>query len=443
MIADLKPYPGYKESGSPWLAHVPLHWEVHNLRTLIRPRKERNRADLPLLSVARERGVFVRSLTDADENHNVIPENLSNYKVARAGNLVINKMKAWQGSMGIAPCDGIVSPAYFVFDFGIANHRFGQVLLRSKPYVSHFGQASDGVRVGQWDLTIPGMRQIPVLVPPPDEQAAIVRFLDWTNGRLDRAIRAKRKELALISEMLSVVTEKALQLEGTRRLRLSTVAEVVSRPVHRRADHNYTRIGLYNRGRGIFHKAITDGTELGDSDFFWVEDGDFVISGQFAWEGAVALARAKDSGCVASHRYPILRGREEYASSAVLFALFRTSYGTMLLDHHSRGAAGRNRPLNARKLLKEKVPIPPISAQARIIELIQQEYAVTQSLVQTIRFINEYRTRLVADVVTGKLDVREAAALLPEEAGESLTESETDWTDDEAELDPIVSEVAS
>jgi len=89
--------------------------DCRNLRTLITSRSERNRPDLPLLSVAREKGVFVRSLTDANENHNFIPDDLTNYKVARVGDLVINKMKAWQGSMGIAPCDGIVSPAYFVF----------------------------------------------------------------------------------------------------------------------------------------------------------------------------------------------------------------------------------------------------------------------------------------------------------------------------------------
>lgn len=210
MIADLKPYAEYKESGSKWLGVVPAKWEVRNLRTLISKRAERDRADLPLLSVAREKGVFVRSLTDADENHNVIPEDLSNYRVARAGNLVINKMKAWQGSMGIAPCDGIVSPAYYVFDFRIANHAFGQRLLRSKPYVAHFGQASDGVRVGQWDLSIPGMRQIPVLVPSPDEQAAIVRFLDWANGRLERAIRAKRKVIALLNEQKQAIIHRAV-----------------------------------------------------------------------------------------------------------------------------------------------------------------------------------------------------------------------------------------
>jgi len=165
-IGDLKPYPKYKVSGSRWLGAVPSHWEVRKFRTLITKRAERDRPDLPLLSVAREKGVFVRSLTDENENHNIIPEDLTNYKVARAGNLVINKMKAWQGSMGIAPCDGIVSPAYFVLDFRIYNRGFGQALLRSKPYVAHFGQASDGVRVGQWDLSIPGMRQFPLSFHP-------------------------------------------------------------------------------------------------------------------------------------------------------------------------------------------------------------------------------------------------------------------------------------
>jgi type I restriction enzyme S subunit len=210
MIADLKPYAEYKESGSRWLSTVPSHWGVQKLRTLIRSRNERNHPDLPLLSVAREKGVFVRSLTNADENHNVIPEDLTNYKVARSGCLVINKMKAWQGSMGIAPVDSIVSPAYYVYDLDISNRLFGQALLRSKPYVAHFGQASDGVRVGQWDLTISGMREIPVLIPPPAEQAAIVRFLDWANGRLERAIRAKRKVIALLNEQKQAIIHRAV-----------------------------------------------------------------------------------------------------------------------------------------------------------------------------------------------------------------------------------------
>lgn len=193
----------------------------------------------------------------------------------------------------------------------------------------------------------------------------------------------------------------------------------------------------------MFHKAERSGAELGDSEFFWVEDGDLVISGQFAWEGAVALARATDSGCVASHRYPILRGRGKYVSSAVLLALFRTSFGSMLLDHCSRGAAGRNRPLNVGMLLKEKVPIPPISAQADITELVDQEQALALPLAQTIRFINEYRNRLVTDVVSGKLDVREAAANLPTETDESELALANSELDDEPDVDLLEGDAES
>src|SRR5205814_679002 len=97
-----------------------------------------------------------------------------------------------------------------VFDFTIGDRAFGQALLRRKPYVAHCGQASDGVRVGQWDLTIPAMRQIPVLVPPPEEQAAVVHFLDYANGRLERAIRAKRKVIALPNEQTQAIIHRAV-----------------------------------------------------------------------------------------------------------------------------------------------------------------------------------------------------------------------------------------
>src|SRR5262249_41473153 len=135
-----------------------------------------------------------------DENHNVIPEDLSNYKVVRRGNLVINKMKAWQGSVGIARQDGIVSPAYFVFDVAHLTVSYAHVLWRSRTYVSYFGRASDGVRVGQWDLSIDGMKRILVLVPPVDEQQAIVRFVDHTDREINRYIRAKKKLITLLDE---------------------------------------------------------------------------------------------------------------------------------------------------------------------------------------------------------------------------------------------------
>lgn len=189
-----------KPSGIPWLGDVPEGWVIQSLGSMIKRRSARNRTDLPLLSVVRERGVILRSSMSDEENHNFVPDDLSNYKVAMRGDLVINKMKAWQGSLGIAPCDGIVSPAYFVYQLDIEDIAFGQMLLRSKPYVACFARVSDGVRIGQWDLSIDGMKRIPVLRPSRDEQIAIVEFVDRSTLELEKIKEFTLHEIALIQE---------------------------------------------------------------------------------------------------------------------------------------------------------------------------------------------------------------------------------------------------
>ena len=108
------------------------------------------------------------------------------------------------------------------------------------------------------------IKRLPVFLPPPDEQAAIVSFLGHANARIESYLRAKKKELTLISEMLQSVTQHAMQLPGAKSLRLCVAADVMSRPIERVGGHRYTPIGLYNRGRGIFHKASTDGAHLGE-----------------------------------------------------------------------------------------------------------------------------------------------------------------------------------
>ena len=113
--SNFKPYPNYKPSGVEWLDNVPVHWEVQKLRGVLTEVTERNRPDRPLLSVVREKGVILRDVTDMDENHNFIPDDLTNYKVIHKGQFAMNKMKAWQGSYGVSRHDGIISPAYFTF----------------------------------------------------------------------------------------------------------------------------------------------------------------------------------------------------------------------------------------------------------------------------------------------------------------------------------------
>ena len=210
MAAELKPYPRYKDSGVPWLGQVPVHWQALKLRQVLRRSTERERPDLRLLSVVRERGVILRDTTSSDENHNYIPDDLSNYKVVRVGQFVMNKMKAWQGSYGVSCHDGIVSPAYFVFDVIGLRGDFFHAAIRSRAYVPAFTRASDGVRIGQWDLAEARLREIQFLLPPAPEQPAIVRFLDHADRRIRRYIRAKEKLIALLEEQKQVLIHEAV-----------------------------------------------------------------------------------------------------------------------------------------------------------------------------------------------------------------------------------------
>ncbi|MFV0467356.1 MAG: restriction endonuclease subunit S [Dysgonomonas sp.] len=209
--ATFQKYSAYKDSGVEWLGKIPEHWEIGKLGTLLKPVSIKNRPDLPLLSITREAGVIERNIEDDSENHNFIPDDLSGYKVLNEGQFGMNKMKAWQGSYGIAPMTGIVSPAYYVFDFNSSiNPRFFHLAIRSKNYVAFFGQASDGVRVGQWDLSKTRMKEIPFFIPSLPEQTAIAAFLDDKTAKIDRAIAQKEKMIALLKERKQIIIQNAV-----------------------------------------------------------------------------------------------------------------------------------------------------------------------------------------------------------------------------------------
>lgn len=190
-----------KYSGVEWLGDIPAHWTIIKLRQILRPFSEKNHAELPLLSVVREQGVIIRDVDDKEANHNFIPDDLSGYKMVKKGQFAMNKMKAWQGSYGISDYTGIVSPAYYIFDVAFDNLQYFHYAIRSKVYVNFFAQASDGIRVGQWDLDIDKMKEIPFIVPPKDEQQAIVEYIPRAFQKYDKTIENLKKEVDILHEL--------------------------------------------------------------------------------------------------------------------------------------------------------------------------------------------------------------------------------------------------
>lgn len=405
----MKPYAEYKSTGLNWLPEVPSHWRVEKLRHMLKPFSEKGHPDAQLLSVVREKGVIVRDTANDEENHNFIPDDLSGYKFVKRGQFAMNKMKAWQGSYGVSDHEGIVSPAYFVFDLvSDVLPSFFHVALRSKSYVPYFGQASDGIRVGQWDLSLQRMKEIPFVVPPPDEQAKIVAYLDAKTAKIDRLIKLKEREIELLQEG---VVKKATdcQNDHARKLRIKRLFSLVREPIIREPNTMYSPVGVLNRGRGIFHKDCVLGKDLGDSEFFKVTPGDLLISGQFAWEGSFALLQPTEEGCVASHRYYSLRSHSNEICNEYLWAFFQTQKGNLIANLCSHGAAGRNKPLNIGELMNVYIPIPTKAQQDDIRRCCARLRVLRSFKHNFVRLLQEYRTRLISDAVTGRIDLREVS----------------------------------
>lgn len=206
VTRGLNPDVPLKDSGVEWIGQVPEHWDVSSLGKMLLPVSEKNKPNLPLLSITRELGVIERDIEDQESNHNFIPDDLSNYKVLKKGQFGMNKMKAWQGSYGVSRFTGIVSPAYYIFDFiKSVNPRFFHWAIRSKIYISFFGSASDGVRIGQWDLSKSRMKSIPFIIPSYTEQVQIADYLDQQAVKIDQAIALKTAHIEKLKEYKSVL----------------------------------------------------------------------------------------------------------------------------------------------------------------------------------------------------------------------------------------------
>lgn len=414
MIDSLRPYPEMKASEVAWLPMVPASWEIHRAKYSFEEADDRSVAgNEELLSVSHKTGVTPRSHKNITM---FMAESYEGHKVCRAGDIVVNTMWAWMAAIGVSRQVGIVSPAYGIYRPRTADRfapKFLDYLLRTEVYRAEYVRSSRGITTSRLRLYPPDFLNIPIMQPPLDEQRLIVRFLDWHGAQTARLVRAKQSLLKLVAEEREALTHEIVSSPGTQEMRLGNIANHIFRSVEREGIRAYTPVGLFNRGRGIFQKPATSGNDLGDSTFSWIENGDLLLSGQFAWEGAVALAGTNEAGCIASHRYHILRGKEELAQTIYLSSFLRTSFGHLLLNEHSRGAAGRNRPLNIRSLLKENIPVPPLSEQGRLVELVTLEKLLAGSIAKFTDRLREFRTRLIADVITGKLDVRAAAAGLP------------------------------
>lgn len=191
----LNPSASMKDSGAGWMPLIPLHWKADKLKFHLRQRGIKNQIDKQVLSLYREYGIVPKD--SRDDNHNVTSEDVSDYRYVRVGDFVVNKMKAWQGSVAVSNYEGIVSPAYFVYEFSddLINKRYFHYLMRNKTYATEFRRLSGGIREGQWDLPSEALNNTIILLPPLDEQQEIADYLDNKCAEIEQIIADKKSQI--------------------------------------------------------------------------------------------------------------------------------------------------------------------------------------------------------------------------------------------------------
>lgn len=251
------------------------------------------------------------------------------------------------------------------------------------------------------------LKSIPVFIPSIKEQKQIVSFLDKKNILINSIIEKIQIKIRLLKEKKLKLIENILLDSGTKRIQLKHIVNLVKRPVKRENNKDYTKIGMYNWGRGVFKYPSEKGSDLGDSSFNFLKEGDLLLSGQFSWEGSVSIVEKKYNECISSHRFHILNAKKNNLLLEYLWSYFTSQEGHFLLNENSPGSAGRNRPLNINNLLKEKIPLPKMELQIEIQKLVKETDIFENYAKSKIKLLKEYQKSIISSAVTGKVKILE------------------------------------
>lgn len=472
MNAGLKPYPVMKPSGLPWLGMVPEHWEITRAKNVFRCIDVRSSTgEEELLTVSSERGVVPRSSATVTMFK---AESYVGYKLCWPGDLVVNSLWAWGRGLGVSWHHGIVSSAYGVYRLRPKYRGYAEYvhrLVRSTPFNWELQVRSKGIWISRLQLTDEAFLGAPIPLPPVPEQAAIVRFLDYMDRRIQRHIRAKQKLIKLLEEQKQAIIHRAVTrgLDPNVRLKPSGVKLLGKVPEHWEVRKLGT-LGTFHKGRGIARADITNSgvpaITYGDiytqyaiqaktlnkfttaqvaARAFEIHSGDllFAASGETVDEIGKTIVYVGTPPAYAGGDIIVLR--LDQADGLYLSYVLNSKIGCGQKSAFGRGDIIVH--ISATKLKRIVAPLPPLDEQRRIAEFLDGAIAAisaaSDSACHEINLLYEYRTRLIADVVTGKLDVREAAASLPDEQDESEPHDEPETDSDAEELsDNDTAEVA-
>ena len=449
MIADLKPYPAMKDSGVEWLGAVPEHWEVRRLRNTSEMRVSNvdkhakddeqpvrlcNYVDVYKNERIRSGMAFMRATATTDE--------IERFRLQSGDVLITKDSEAWN-DIGVPALvedtqDDIVSGYHLALLRPFPERVDGGYLFRalqSTAVTYQFHVEANGVT--RYGLSHSAIKSVWLPLAPLPEQSAIVRYLDHADRRIRRYIHAKQKLVKLLEEQKQALIHQIVTrgLDPNVRLKPSGVEWLGDVPEHwklergkwlfrkmdrpiRDADEVVTcfRDGIVTLRKNRRVRGFTE--SLKEIGYQGIRRGDLVIHGMDAFAGAIGVADSNGKGTpVYSVCEPGPSANPQYYAYTL-----REMARSQWIQALTKGIRERSTDFRFEGFGSQPVPLPPLPEQAAIVRFLDEAAANIDDTInrsrRQIELLSEYRTRLIADVVTGKLDVREAAASLLEEADE-------------------------
>ena len=448
-------YEKYKKSISPFLEEIQFHWKETYLSHAYSLSSDTGHTEEQLLSVFLDKGVVSYSSTDQKQVHKP-SEDMSKYQLVNPGDFVINNQQAWRGSVGISRYKGIVSPAYYIWRPREDNNPYYMnYLFRDHYIIDQFVLASKGVGSIQRQVYVPYMKRIILSIPPREEQDQIVRYLDWQVSKINKLIHGYQRQIKLLEERRQTVIDRAVT-KGVRQgrqmhsIQANWMGDIPADwkmiPSKRlfleskERKHPDDKPATASQKYGIIlqedymkseNKRIVIATQ-GLDDWKHVEPDNFVISLR-SFQGGIE--RSEIFGCVTWH-YIVLLPQKYVVPRYFKWLLKSKSYIKALQGTSEFIRDGQD--LRYSNFVKVDLPLIPASEQEEIADYIEQETAKIDRAIpvleKEIELLKEYRTRLISDVVTGQMDVRnvEVPEYTPEEdiAEEAPEEQEVEMDAD-------------
>lgn len=277
-------------------------------------------------------------------------------------------------------------------------NRYLYWLLKSK--VSDLQHIGRGCTFSELSKNSVEAFEIPI-PPTITEQKRIVNRVEELTSRLEEARRIATERESEMDIMLQALYSRMVETSDWKPLQ--EVASLVRRAISIKSNESYEEMGVRSFGKGTFVKPVLSGKQLGNKRIYRIHEGDLVFNNVFAWERAIAVAKAEDHGRVGSHRFITYVPHERKATSEFLCHHFLSKQGIEDIRAASPGSAGRNRTLGLKKLEKILVPVPDFEEQIRFAEIAKRRQLIQYKTAEIAAEVKAFSAALIAKAFRGEL----------------------------------------